>query len=156
MMLISPPLGEAATPRVSSQDLTTLQSCVTLLNESVLLSEEAALVTKKRLSDKYDLTLGEVDGLLNLKLKYGELAAVLTFAKKMSGGVNDSNINKVIELRNSGLEWDQIAEQLHLNLSGIARSLNRFEEGTHSEIKKALTEYGVTGTAAGGTDASGR
>ena len=156
MMLISAPVGEAATPRGSSRDLATLESCITLLNESVLLTEEAALVTKKRLSDKYDLTLGEVDGLLNRNIKYGDLAAVLTFARKMTGGVKDSNINKVIDLRKSGAEWDQIAEKLHLDLSGIARSLNRFEDGTHSAIKEALAEFGVAGTAAGGTDASGR
>jgi hypothetical protein len=156
MMLISAPLGEAATPRETSRDLATLQSCITLLNESTRLTMEAGLVTKKRLSDKYGLTLGEVDGLHNRNITFGDLAAILTFAKKMSGGVKDSNINKVIDLRKSGVEWDQIAEQLHLDLSDIARSLNRFENGTHSAIKEALAEFGVAGTAGGGTDASGR
>jgi hypothetical protein len=156
MMLISAPLGEAATPRGSSRDLAALQSCVTLLNESARLTMEAGLVTKQRLSDKYDLTLGQVDGLLNGNVTFGDLAAVLTFAEKMPGGVKDSNINKVIDLRKSGLEWDQIARKLRLDLSDIAGSLNRFEDGTHSAIKEALAEFGVAGTDEGGTDASGR
>ncbi len=59
-------------------------------------------------------------------------------------------------MRQSGIGWDQIAEKLHLDLSDIAGSLNRFEDGTHSRIKAALAEFGPAGTAAGGTDASER
>jgi hypothetical protein len=152
----SAPLGEAAMPRGSSSDLASLKICIIMLNKDAGMTMEAGLVAKKRLSDKYDLTLGQVDGLLNRNIEYGDLAAVVTFAKEMRGGVKDENINKVMNLRQSGMEWDQIAEKLNLDLSDIAGALSRFEDGTHSRIKEALVEFGLPGTAAGGTGASGR
>ncbi len=148
--------GEAAATRGTTRDLATLQICITMLNEDGRLPTEAGLVVKKRLSDKYDLTLGKIDSLLGPDMQYGDLAAVLAFAKKMSGGVKDANINKVINMRQSGTGWDQIAGNLHLDLSGIAGSLSRFEEGTHSRIKQALVESSWAGAAAGGTEASGQ
>ena len=144
--------GEAATTRKTTPDLATLQICIAMLNEDAGLPVTADLVVKKRLSDKYDLTLGKIDSLLGPNMQYGDLAAVLEFAKKMSGGVTDANINKIINMRKSGTGWDQIAGNLNLDLSDIARSLSRFEQGTHSRMKKELAESSPADAAAGGTD----
>jgi hypothetical protein len=154
MIGIFAPSGEAAT-RGTPRDLATLQICITMLNEDARLPLDADLVVKKRLSDNYGLTLGKIDSLLGPNMQYGDLAAVLTFTKKMSGGKTDENINKVINLRQSGLGWDQIAENLRLDFSDVAGSLSRFEESTHSSIKQALVESS-TGAAAGGTEENGQ
>ncbi len=147
------PSGEAAT-RETTRDLAALQICITMLNEDTRLPLEGELVVKKRLSDHYNLTLGQVDGLLGPDMLYGDLAAVLEFAKRMSGGVTDANIRKVADLSRSGTGWDRIAADLRFDLTDIADSLSRFEEGTHSRIKKELAESNWTGEAAGGTDGS--
>ena len=143
------PFAESATTRGSNRDLAALQISITMLNEDARLAMEASVVVKKRLSERYDLTFGQIDGLLGPNMPYGDLAAVLTFAQKMSGGVKDANVDKVIKLRQNGLGWGRIAEKLRLDLSGIASSLSRFEEGTHSDIKEALFEFGLASTTVG-------
>lgn len=148
---IGAPPGEAAT-RGAPQDLALLRISVALINEDARLSMNTQVAVKTHMADRFRLTLGKIDSLLGPGMPYGDLAAVLTFSQKMSGGTKDANINKVIDLRRSGLDWDQVAEKLRLELSGAARSLSRFEESTHSIVKQVLVESYSAGAAAGGAE----
>lgn len=139
----------AAPIRASARDLNTLAAGILLLNQNASLPE-ADMIIKKKLSDNYNLTLGKIDGLLGKNMQYGDLAAILAFANNMRGGVSDANINKLVDLRQSKAGWDKMAKDLNVDLSRIARSVSRFEDDTHSSIKKALAESTVSGAAAGG------
>lgn len=143
-----------ATAAAATKDENKLKAGITMLNSDAKLPQ-AEKVIKKQLTDNFNVKSEKLSSLKSRGMGYGEIAAVLTFADKMPGGVTDANINQVLTMRQSKPGWDQLAKGLNVDVSDVANSLSSFEDDIHSGIKQALVESPAAGAGAGGVEDSG-
>lgn len=83
------------------------------------------------LKEKFNVNDARIDDLRNQKLGYGEISTVFSFAKQMPGGINDQNIQKIMNLRQAGENkegWGKIAEKLGLKLQPAVKDMNEVYE----------------------------
>lgn len=143
--------GIAAT--ATSKDEGKLTAEITMLNADAKLPQGDKMISKQ-LTDNFDVKKDKISSLLGKNMQYGEIAAILAFADKMSGGVTDANINQVMSLRQTKAGWTQIGKNLKVELSDVASKLSDIEDEAHKNIKQALAES-PTGRGAGGGESTG-
>ena len=109
-------------------------------------------VVTERLTKAFDVKSDRIKTLRDKNLGYGEVATVLAFADKMSGGVTDDNINRIMKLRQGNTGWGQIAKNLKIDLENVADKVGNVETDAHKDIKKAAVDRPAAGRGAGGSD----
>ena len=132
----------------STKDTGKLNAEISLLNSYKSLPQSDQIITKK-LTDSFKVSKDKVDSLLSRTMQVGDVAATLAFADKMSGGVTDANINKVVTAKTKG-GWDQVAKNLNVDIADVASKLSSFEDDAHKSIKQALADSYASGRATGG------
>ncbi len=123
-----------------STEITTLDKDATMPNGD--------RVVMDRLSKEFKVPVDKISALKDKNLGYGDIAAIYAFADKMSGGITDDNVNKVVSLRESKTGWAMIAKDVNVDLGHVAKKVGSIEKDAHKDIKKASKE--TTGTAGGG------
>lgn len=106
-----------------------------------------------QLTKEFDVSNDRISALRGNNLDYGEVAAVLGIADKMSGGVNDTNISRILDQRKIAAGWPQVAFNLGVDPGDLASRVSQIEDKVHSEIKSAAGPA-RSGKAAGGTPAT--
>ncbi len=146
-----------ATAKTTARDEKKLKSEITLLDKDASLPRGEKVVMD-RLSKEFNVTGDQIKALRDKKLGYGDIAAVYSMADKMSGGITDDNVNKVLSLREGNKGWIVIAKSLDVDLGSVAKKVGGIEKDAHKDIKKASAETGTAGGGAGGgkSDRSGR
>ncbi|MBI4308809.1 MAG: hypothetical protein HY591_00605 [Candidatus Omnitrophica bacterium] len=83
---------------------------------------------EERLEKKFNVTDARIDSLRKQGLGYGEIGTTLSLASRMPGGINDQNIQKVMDLRQGqgGHKegWGKIAGQLGMTLKPSVRDMD--------------------------------
>lgn len=145
-----------ATAKTTAKEEKKLKTEITLLDKDATLPRGEQVVTD-RLSKEFNLTSDQIKALRDKKLGYGDIAAVYAMADKMSGGITEDNVNKVMSLREGNKGWIDIAKSLDVDLGSVAKKVGSIEKDAHKDIKKASTETGTAGGGAGGakSDRSG-
>jgi hypothetical protein len=138
--------ASSSTP--SPKDTGKLNAEISLLNSYKSLPQGDQIITKK-LTENFKVSKDKVDSLLSRTMQVGDVAATLAFADKMSGGLTDSNINKVVTAKSKG-GWDMVAKNLGVDIADVASKLSSFEDDAHKSIKQALADSYVSGRATGG------
>jgi hypothetical protein len=127
-----------------------------LSTEIMMLNQDAKMpdgerITTDQLSKEFNVPNEKISAFVSKNFDYGEIATILGIANKMSGGVNDANINRIMDLRKDAPGWQQVAANLNVDLEDIAKTVGKIEDNTHREIKRAGAGQSGTGRAAGGT-----
>ncbi|OGW41220.1 MAG: hypothetical protein A2010_15450 [Nitrospirae bacterium GWD2_57_9] len=127
-----------------------------LSTEIMLLNNDANMpegdrIASDQLAKEFDVSHDRIKALRGQNLDYGEIAAVLGIADKMSGGVNDANISRIVDLRKTAAGWPQVAANLDVDAGDLANRVSRIEDGVHRELKGAPAGSSSSGGAAGGT-----
>lgn len=141
--------ASTASSTTSSKDLGKFNAAITMLNSYKSLPQGDQIIAKQ-LSDNFKVSSDKVSALLSRNNQYGDVAATLAFADKLSGGASDANINKVMSMKSTAGGWDQVAKSLNVKISDVNSKLDSFEDTAHKSIKQALAESLGTGSAAGG------
>jgi hypothetical protein len=105
-------------------------------------------IVMDELTKEFDVKSEEVTALRDKDLAYGEIAAVYAFADKMSGGVNDENVNRVTSLQQGKKGWGKIASELDVDLGDVTKKISSIGKSVREEIKQASA--GKSGKGAGG------
>ncbi len=107
--------------------------CVGVTSSSAYVLEDADQDIK-RLENKFNVDDERIDKLGRLGLNYREVIIVLALAKQMNGGITDTNVDTVVQMRlavaNSGKKrgWSTIAQELGLTLKPVIDDLNELQE----------------------------
>jgi hypothetical protein len=142
-------LATSEAKTVKSDDQVKLSNEITMLNNDVKIPNGDRIATDQ-LAKSFKVSSEKITALRNKNLDYGEIAAVLGIADKMSGGTNDANINRVANLRRGAGGWPQVAANAGVDVGDVAKKVGSVEDDVHKEIKRtAAGEY--TGGGAGGT-----
>ena len=64
---------------------------------------------QQKLAAKFGVDEADIAGLRDQNLGYGEIDHALTLAERMPGGITDENVAHVLEQRQDGMGWGQIA-----------------------------------------------
>lgn len=145
-----------ATAKTTAKDEKKLKTEITMLDKDASLPHGEQVVMD-RLSKEFNVTSNQIKALRDKNLGFGDIAAVYSMADKMSGGITDDNVNKVLSLREGNKGWGVIAKSLDVDLGSVAKKVGSIEKDAHKDIKKASTETGTAGGGAGGgkSDRSG-
>ncbi len=99
-----------------------------------------------RLEKEFKVTDAQITTLRDQKLGYGEISTVFALAQKM-GGINDTNISKIMALRQGTpvMGWGEVAGKLGLKLGPIVSSVHKVETSSNREIARTeRAEHGTT------------
>ena len=135
-----------------------------LSTETMMLNYDAKMPNGDRIAvdqfiKEFNVPAEKITALQAKSLDYGEIATILGIADKMSGGVNDQNISKVMDLRKSAPGWPLVADNLKVDLADVANTVSRIEDNVHKAIKSTGTGGQAAGKGAGGrtpTTSNGR
>ncbi len=148
LLLMSVSTMAIAKGSATTKDEKKLKTEITMLNKDAALPHGEQVVMDK-LTKEFNINNDQVSALRDKKLGFGEIAAVLALADKMSGGINDANINRVMSMHQSGRGWAKLAKSLDVDLGGVVSKVGSLEDSAHKDIKKASAE-GTAGSGAGG------
>jgi hypothetical protein len=129
-----------------------LKTEISSLNRDAAMPKADRIVMDE-LTKEFDVTSAEVKALREKDLGYGEIVAVYAFADKMSGGVTDENVNRIMSMQGKK-GWGEIARELDVDLRDVSKKVAGIGKSVHEEIKEASA--GTSGRGAGGVDESGR
>ncbi len=132
----------------TAKDEKKLKTEITMLNKDAGLPHGEQVVMDK-LAKEFSVNNDKITALRDKKLGFGEIAAVLALTDRMSGGINDANLNKVVSMHESGGGWAKLAKDLNVDLGSVAKKVGSLEDSAHKDIKKASAE-GAAGSGAGG------
>ncbi len=132
-----------------SADLGKLNAEISMLNYHANMPEGDRIISKE-LVDEFKVSPDRITGLMLHNLKYGDVAAIFAFAEHLPGGITNYNVNEVMKAKTSKGTWDQVASNFDMDTSSVLDRLSAIEDSVHREIKTALAESSVAGTAAGG------
>ena len=124
-----------------------LKTEISSLNKDASMPNGDRIVMDK-LTKEFDVKSEEIAALRDKDLGYGEIAAVYAFADKMSGGVTDENVNKVMSMHQGKEGWGKIASALDVDLGKVSKKIGSIEKSVRDEIKQASA--GKSGRGAGG------
>ena len=141
--------GIATAKTTSADSEKKLNTNIAMLDKDATLphGEQAVL---DRLGKTFNLSSDKITALKDKNLGYGEIATVLAMADKMSGGLTDENINKVVGMRQDHKGWGEIARSVDVKLGSIVSRVDSIEKDAHKDVKKASTEKAASGKGAGG------
>jgi hypothetical protein len=70
------------------------------------------------LAQEFGVTTEQVDAMRDRNMGYGEITRALTLAQQMPGGINEQNINTVLEMRQEGQTgWGRVSRELGVKLN---------------------------------------
>jgi hypothetical protein len=138
-----------ATAKTTAKEEKKLTSEITILDKDASGSPQGDPIVTDRLSKEFKVSGDQIKALRDKNMGLGEIAAVYAFADKMSGGVTDTNVDKVASLRQDNKGWTTIAKSLDVDLGNVASKVNSIEKDVHKDIKKAAKEK-PAGSGAGG------
>lgn len=123
--------------RAETADEKKLNTEVTTLDKDAGAPHGQTVVTT-RLEKEFNVTGAQVQSLRDKKLGYGEIAIVFSLAQKL-GGINDTNINKILSMRQGPpvMGWGEIANKLGFKLGSVVSQVKKVETASHKEIGKA-------------------
>lgn len=101
----------------------------------------------------------KIQGLLGRGLGYGEVAAVLAIARRMTGGITDANIERVLALRQGPpvLGWGAIAKQAGVKVGTAVSQIRKISnEARRIVVKHDELHSGSTKSAPSADRATGR
>jgi hypothetical protein len=120
-----------------------LDRSVTALDGQSSQPRGAQIVTE-RLSKEFGVTDVQIKELRAKRLGFGEIAIVLSLAKQMPGGATDTNIQKVLALRqtNPPTGWGVVAKKLGLNFGKAVSRVHRIATQLNLEHENAANGAG--------------
>ena len=116
------------------------------LNDTAAKSDGEKAVLKQ-IETEFKVSEGQVQALRDRNLGYGEIAIVLSLAKKMPGDVMEIKVQKVLSLREGppAAGWGQVARQLGIKLGPTVSQVKKMNNDSNREIKKDHARAGTTG-----------
>ena len=86
----------------------------------------------ERLKGQFNVDDQRIQSLRDKNLGYGEIGIVCSLANQLPGGINDSNVNKIMDMRQSGDKkgWGEIAKSLNLNLGKVKSEVNHMHSSS--------------------------
>lgn len=147
--------GTATAKTTSADHEKKLNTDISMLDKSAGLphGEQAVM---DRLAKTFNLSSDKITALKDKNLGYGEIATVLAMADKMSGGLTDDNINKVVSMRQDHKGWGEISRSVDVKLNSVVSRVDSIEKDVHKDVKKAATEKPSAGKGAGGGERTGK
>ena len=101
---------------------------------------------EERLEKKFDVTDARIDSLRAQGMGYGEIGLTLSLANGMPGGINDQNIQRVIDLRqgqNGHKEgWGNVAHDLGLKLNAAVKDMDDIHQDRREDRSQERAERG--------------
>ena len=92
---------------------------------------------EERLEKKFNVTDARIDSLRQQGMGYGEIGIALSMASRMPGGINDHNVQKVMDLRqgqNGHREgWGNVAHDLDLKLRPAVMDMDEIRQDRHED-----------------------
>lgn len=109
--------------------------------------EHQGLEISWRLKEKFGASLAQMDALRRQQLGYGEIAIIISMADQLPGGVDDENIQRIVELRRNEerRSWGNITQELGVRLAHVIQevkevknslSLDQYLEGPTVRLEK--------------------
>ena len=89
-----------------------------------------------RIEDRFGVTDAQIDNLRKQNLGYGEISTVFSLSKQIPGGINDQNIQKIMDMRQEGghkVGWGKIAQKLDLKLGPAVKDTDRIRNEAHEQ-----------------------
>jgi len=119
-----------------------------ILNKNAALLDKEAIrpggekVVGQKLEKEFNVNAARIDSLKDRKLGYGETAVVLAMAKKMSGGITDANVNRIVSLRQGPpvQGWGRISKKLGFKLGPVISSVKKVRTVSQKDIDKLHQE----------------
>lgn len=118
-----------------------LQASIASLDRETSRPEgERAVV--RRLAREFAVDEARVATLRSRTLGYGEIATLLSFAKALSGGITDANVQKVLAMRQGPpvMGWGQMARASGVTLGPAASRVHKVAAGAHRLLERAQPE----------------
>lgn len=92
----------------------------------------------ENLKSRYNVDDATIQELRDKNMGFGEIAATLSFAQGMRGGINDQNIQKIIDLRRSEKKgWGEIAKDLNVNVDEVTTNIQSIHSGAGIDASRA-------------------
>lgn len=109
---------------------------------------EKAVIT--RIKAEFKVDDAQIQSLRDRKLGYGEMAIIFSLSQKMTGGVSEVNMQKVLSMRQGPpvAGWGQVAQQLGTKLGVTVSQVKRMNNDANREIKKDHARAGKAVTKA--------
>ena len=92
-------LTSTATEETGAADDAKLKEVSAKMDSEATTADGKKMVVQ-RLEDQFQVEQPRIDGLRDKKLGYGEIGITFSLAQQMPGGINDANIQKIMDLRN--------------------------------------------------------
>ena len=120
-----------------SRDEKNIQKEATAINTTAGKAEGETIVVQ-RLEKEFKVTDTQIQRLRDQKLGYGEIAIVLSLSDKMPGGITDTNIAKVMTLRQGPptMGWGEVANKLGTKLGPAVSQVKNINHETSREMKE--------------------
>ncbi len=144
LLVASATFATAANPPAVSGDIGRLNAEVSQINEDARQPLGESIIARQ-LSADFNVSSEKIDVVVGNMMQYGDAAAVLAFAEKLPGGINDRNVDEVMKIRYAGA-WSDVARKFGIDPGSVAVRLGKVQNG----IKTALAESSAQGRAAGG------
>ena len=100
-------------------------------------TEQGKKMVVQRIENLFHVDQQRIDDLRQKKLGYGEIRHVFSLANQLPGGINDENVNKIMDLRkNQKMGWGRVAQELNLHM-GHGKGGHEKSESTESDTDHA-------------------
>ena len=121
-------LTSTATEETGAADDAKLKEVSAKMDSEAATADGKKMVVQ-RLEDQFQVEQPRIDGLRDKKLGYGEIGITFSLAQQMSGGINDANIQKIMDLRQGDKKgWGNVSRELGLNLGRTVRQMENVTE----------------------------
>lgn len=107
------------------------------LNKDAAEPEGQKNVVEKLKAD-FKVDDARIAGLVEKNLSYGGMAAALSLAQGLPGGITDANVQKVVALRQGPpvMGWGKVAKELGLKLGPAVSKAKKAADGARKKIKE--------------------
>jgi hypothetical protein len=139
LLLLTPLLAPAA----PSKDERNLEKEIAALDRTMIdLGAEQAVID--RISKDLTVAAEQIRTLHTQGLRYGEVIAVLSLARRMPGGITEANIERVRSLRAGPpqLGWGQVAAQIKTKLGPAVSQVRKTENEVRRTMKQGTGRAG--------------
>jgi hypothetical protein len=136
----SPAVGleadEAAQQEIQEQQASIDQAAAT---------EEGAQSVEQQIKDEFVVDGSIISDLRDKKFGYGEITTALALAERMEGGINEENIQRIVDLRSGETkqDWGEIAKQYNISAGDLKNNLGQFHPGMNSSDKNATAAANI-------------
>lgn len=94
----------------------------------------------ERLKTQYNVDDARIQSLRDKNFGYGEIAITFALAEQMPGGINDENIQKIVDLRREqNMGWGNVAKELGFKLGPVVSGAHKAQKPETGTTEKAET-----------------